>query len=102
MIAKGRTLFRKANFNMVEGTTQTQQYQGLWYSECRCKIRDFAWLSGRNIQRNLLRVEKKRVIHSILGMFKIFDPVLEEIIQYSDDGNFLTVHCSRTSYRTCK
>ncbi len=56
------------------------------------KIRDFLHGCLKKYTEEPLRVEKDEngvVIQQILGMSKIFDPVLlEEIIQYNDEGNF--------------
>jgi hypothetical protein len=59
----------------------------------------------RSIQRNLYVLKRwdGNVIQQILGMSKIFDPVLlEEIIQYSDDGNFWPYYSSRRHWIAMK
>lgn len=93
MIAKGdsRYLERQPTWlrEIVPNTTVTRDF-GIHRSAE--KIRDFLHGCLKKYTEEPLRVEKDEegnIIQQILGMSKIFDPVLlEEIIQYNDEGNF--------------
>ncbi len=93
MIAKGdaRYLEKQPTWlrEIVPNTTVNRDYGIHRSSE---KIRDFLHGCLKKYTEEKLRVEKDEQgneISHVLGMTKIFDPtLLEEIIQYNDEGNF--------------
>lgn len=93
MIAKGdaRYLEKQPTWlrEIVPNTTVNRDYGIHRSSE---KIRDFLHGCLKKYTEEKLRVEKDadgNEISHVLGMTKIFDPtLLEEIIQYNDEGNF--------------
>jgi hypothetical protein len=93
MIAKGDARYLEKQplwlREIVPNTSVNRDYGIHRSSE---KIRDFLHACLKKYTEEKLRVEKDadgNEISHVLGMTKIFDPVLlEEIIQYNDEGNF--------------